>query len=232
MRSKVSGWVVALVALELAGCASQHIATYVPRRRDYQSPVDFEKYGGPTEKGSVFHPNSVGIFLFADQRAMRVGDIVTVRIREEAAARRDASTKLSRNGSAGLSVERLFSLVQRFGGKVADGDLLKALFSTDFAGSGETARTEHLVATVPAIVREVLPNGNLFIEGHRVILVNNEEHHFYISGVIRPVDIAGDNSVESSLIADAEIEFTGRGVITDKQRPGWLSRALDYVAPF
>jgi len=77
-----------------------------------------------------------------------------------------------------------------------------------------------------------LSNGNLFIEGHRVVLVNDEEHHFYISGVIRPVDIQSDNSVESGVIADAEIEFTGRGVITDKQSPGWLNRTMDYVSPF
>jgi flagellar L-ring protein precursor FlgH len=81
-------------------------------------------------------------------------------------------------------------------------------------------------------VKKTFPNGNLFIEGHRVILVKNEEHHFYISGVIRAVDIEGDNSVASALVADAEIEFTGRGVISDKQSPGWLNRTLDYVTPF
>ena len=97
--------------------------------------------------------------------------------------------------------------------------------------AGATANRD-LEATVPALVREVLPSGNLFIEGHRVVLVNNEEHHFYISGLVRPVDIKGDNSVFSSLIADAEIEFTGRGVITDRQQPPWLQKGLDLGRPF
>jgi flagellar L-ring protein FlgH len=77
-----------------------------------------------------------------------------------------------------------------------------------------------------------LPNGNLFVEGHRVVLVNNEEHHFYISGVVRPIDIDQENSVKSSMIADAEIEFTGRGVLSDNQQQGWLSRYFGWMWPF
>ena len=89
-----------------------------------------------------------------------------------------------------------------------------------------------LTATVPAIVRKVLPNGNLFIEGHRVVLVNSEEQHFYISGVVRPIDIAQDNSVRSSYVADAEIEFTGRGVLSDNQKPGFFTRLWNFISPF
>jgi flagellar L-ring protein precursor FlgH len=82
------------------------------------------------------------------------------------------------------------------------------------------------------VVRKVLPNGNLFVEGHRVVLVNSEEHHFYISGVVRPIDIDGENSVKSSMVADAEIEFTGQGVVSDSQRQGWLNRFFGYFWPF
>ena len=85
---------------------------------------------------------------------------------------------------------------------------------------------------MPAVVRKVLPNGNLFVEGHRVILVNAEEQHFYISGVVRPIDIDQENSVKSSMVADAEIEFVGRGVLTDNQKQGWLSRFLGWIWPF
>jgi flagellar L-ring protein precursor FlgH len=215
----------------MAGCV-QHIGEYEAKRRQYRSPVDFEKLSAPAEPGSLFQPGYTGAYLFADQRAMRIGDIVTIRIREEADAKRGAATELSRNGSANAKIEAFFGLLNTLEG-VMDGDeLVNTLLSTDFSGAGQTSRTEHLEATVPATVREVLPNGNLFVEGHRVILVNNEEHHFYISGVVRPVDISGDNSVESSLVADAEIEFTGRGVVSEKQSPGWLSRALDWAAPF
>jgi len=98
--------------------------------------------------------------------------------------------------------------------------------------SGDTARSESLTATVTAVVTKVFSNGNLFVEGHRVILVNEEEHHFYISGVVRPIDIDQDNSVQSYMVAEAQIEFVGRGVLSDNQKPGWLSRALGWMWPF
>jgi flagellar L-ring protein precursor FlgH len=111
-------------------------------------------------------------------------------------------------------------------------DLLGGKSKSDFQGFGEITRFEKLNAKVPATVKSVMPNGNLFIEGYRVILVNNEEHRFYISGVVRPVDISDDNSVTSSRMAEAEIEFGGRGDITDKQRPGVITRTVDKYNPF
>ena len=82
------------------------------------------------------------------------------------------------------------------------------------------------------MVRQVLPNGALFIEGHRVVLVNNEEHHFYISGVIRPEDIDGLGQIQSSRIADAQIEFTGRGALSTATKRGWLASLLDIIWAF
>jgi len=211
----------------------KHISEYEPKRRDYAPPVNFEQVGESTNTGSIFNPAHPGTYLFADQRAMRLGDIVTVRVKEEADAKRGAGTELSRSSETQLEIEAFFGALDSLDNeKLKNGNLLDALFDSDFAGSGKTSRSESMEATVPATVRTVLPNGNLFIEGHRVVLVNDEEHHFYLSGVIRPVDIQADNSVVSSVIADAEIEFTGRGVITDKQKQGWFNRSLDYVSPF
>ena len=82
------------------------------------------------------------------------------------------------------------------------------------------------------VLGKVLGNGALYVEGHRVVLVNKEEQHFYISGVVRPEDIDTANVVRSSRIADAQIEITGRGAVSEKNSPGWLSRVLDYVWPF
>jgi flagellar L-ring protein FlgH len=110
--------------------------------------------------------------------------------------------------------------------------MIEAGASNGYVGKGGTSRRGEVKATVPALVREVLPNGNLFVEGHRVILLNSEEYHFYISGVVRPIDIDQSNSVDSSKIADAEIEFTGRGSVSEKLEPGWLAKAIDWVWPF
>ncbi len=231
MRIHLFAMVVSACLLA-SGCV-QHISSYTPKQRLYAPQVDPETTSHVATRGSIFHPSSKGTHLFADQRAMRIGDIVTIRIKEEANAKRDASTDLGRKSSMNMELESFFGALKAINVPgISQGDLLKALFESEYKGEGETSRTEHLEATVPATVKKAFPNGNLFIEGHRVILVNNEEHHFYISGVIRAVDIEGDNSVASALVADAEIEFTGRGVISDKQRPGWLDRALDYVTPF
>lgn len=226
------GWAAAATLAALLGGCVQHIGEYEPKRRQYKSPVDFQLIEGPLHNGSLFNPNHPGSFLFADQRAMYLGDLVTVRIKEVADASRGASTQLSRQSDVSMNVSAFFTALEQLAPDLTKKDMLGAMFANGFDGMGKTSRTERFEATVPSIVREVLPNGNLFIEGQRVILVNAEEHHFYISGVIRPVDIQGDNSIESSLIADAEIEFTGRGVISEKQTPGWLSRALDYASPF
>lgn len=216
----------------LAACSNvSHIGEYSPKQRNYVSSVDLTVRNGDTTNGSLFSSTHQGNYLFADQRAMRAGDVMTINVVEDANAQRGAKTDLSREAGVDLSISSFLGLVKLLGDKL-DPQLLKGSQKSDFYGRGETSRTDHVRATVPAMVKKVLPNGNLFIEGHRVILVNDEEHHFYVSGVIRPVDILDDNSVDSSRIADAEIEFTGRGVVTEKQHPGWLQRALDIVAPF
>ena len=81
-------------------------------------------------------------------------------------------------------------------------------------------------------MKRVLRNGDLFVEGTKIVMVDNEEHHLYVSGVVRQADILADNSVLSSRVADAEIEYAGRGDVSDQQRPGWLSRILTAIWPF
>ena len=214
------------------GCGVSHIAEYEPKVRKYTPPVSFDAASVEPQNGSLFNARYAGTYLFSDHRAMRLGDIVAEHVREQADAQRGATTDLTRENDTRLSIDAFFGLLAEAGEILGVGDMLSLGSATGFKGGGLTARSERLEATVPATVREVLPNGNLFIEGHRVVLVNSEEHHFYVSGVVRPVDIQQDNSVASSLIADAEIEFTGRGPMTDKQEQPWLSKGLDYVMPF
>jgi flagellar L-ring protein precursor FlgH len=215
----------------LGGCGVSHIDGYEPKRRTYQSGVELKSFGDRPANGSLYTRASQTSYLFADQRAMREGDILRVNVVEDARAERGASTELSRESNNQLSIASFLGLMKVLGPGL-DEDILNAAQKTDFAGSGQTSRQDSVRAIVPAMVKQVLPNGTLFIEGHRVILVNDEEHHFYVSGLIRPVDIMDDNSVDSARIADAEIEFTGRGVVSEKQRPGWLQRGLDIITPF
>ena len=110
--------------------------------------------------------------------------------------------------------------------------MFKGSLTNSFNGSGSTTRDESMTAAITARVIEVRPNGNLLIKGTREVKVNNETQFIILSGLIRPVDISPDNTVLSSYIGNAKIEYIGTGSLSDKQRPGWLARAVDFVWPF
>jgi flagellar L-ring protein precursor FlgH len=104
--------------------------------------------------------------------------------------------------------------------------------SSTLKGTGDTSRGGTLQARLTARVVRVLANGNLLIEGRRQLTLNSEDQYIVITGVIRPEDIASDNWVLSSNIADARILYTGSGALADKQHPGWMTRVLDWGWPF
>ncbi len=218
-----------VLTLVLSGCGVAHIDPYVPKQRNYESIAQKNSAEPANNDGSLWRSDGRNANLFSDYRAFREQDLVVVRIEENADARRSADTNISRETEFSASLQAFLRTVAITTPQV---DVTAALkLGNSFSADGRTARTEKLTATVPAVVKKVLPNGNLFIEGHRVVLVNNEEQHFYISGVVRPIDIAQDNSVRSSYVADAEIEFTGRGVLTDNQKPGFFTRLLNAFSP-
>lgn len=224
-----------LIILGFTGCADTHIKKYEPKQRSYVFPVEPEEMDAQSSEGSIWGRNQEGNFLYSDQRAIRPGDILTVRVEEFANAERATGTSTSRVSEMNADITAFLGLMQKV--KALDPDiqpsaLIQAGSETKFDQSGETGRKEKLTATVPVIVKKSLPNGNVFVEGHRVILVNEEEHHFYISGVARPFDIDEGNTIASSRLADAEIEFTGRGVLSDGQSPGVFSRFFSWIWPF
>lgn len=226
-----------LLTLALGACAGgpNQIRDYEARQRDYQLPVDLENSGRSGGEGSLWASQNRGNFLYTDQRASRPGDLLTVRVEEAADARRNASTTTSRDSETAAAVDAFLGLIERLesaDSNISGSSLISTSSSSSFAGSGETNRSESLSATVQVIVREVYPNDTLFVEGHRVILVNEEEHHFYVSGVIRQIDIDDRNEVSSSRLADAQIEFTGRGLLSEQQRPGFFPRYFGWIWPF
>jgi flagellar L-ring protein precursor FlgH len=223
-----------IMSLLVGGCVS-HIQPYKPKRRAYNLPVPHAAYDGAKATGSLFDPTGPGIRLTTDARAQAVNDLVVIIIDENATAQRDMNSESSKQSQANANLERFLGLISKLQKEYKDFEGINALNLThgsSFKGQGKTSRSDRLQATVPAMVRQVLPNGNLFVEGDRVVLVNREEHHFYISGVIRPEDIDGSGQVRSSRMADAQIEFTGRGDMTAGATKGWFTRMLDYVWPF
>lgn len=229
--SRQLGCALGLLIACMSGCV-RHIQSYTPRERGYE-PVEYAPEDEARTRGSLWSAGANR--LFEDARARRVGDIITIRIDEQADATRQSSTETKRESKFDAGISSFFSAMQQLSDAVPEiepSDLLAATSSFGFDGGGSTQRSGALSATLPVHIKRVLPNGDFYVEGHKVLLINDEESHLYVSGVVRPVDIQPDNSVSSSFLADVEMEYTGRGVITDRQRTGWLARLLDYIYPF
>ncbi len=185
----------------------------------------------PVAVGSLW-PADDHVFFYADRKALRVGDIITVNIVENAKANNTADTDLSRTSSLNASLSHFFgkeNFLKLF--KLGD-DLIKSSADNAHKGAGSTTREGQLTATISAIVKEVLPNGNLVIQGTRALAVNHEEQYIVITGVVRPLDVNRDNVVLSTQVADANIAIGGLGVVADKQRSGWGTWIFDFVWPF
>jgi flagellar L-ring protein precursor FlgH len=224
--------------LALAGCskplsspsslANQEAALINPPVEAYPQPA-------LKTEGSLYSEDSRPDF-FSDMKASRVGDIITINIVETSRANKTATTTTGRSNSASTQVNALFGLEEPGVLPTPGGiNLMKGVdFSSEsaFRGTGTTARNENITAKISARIVQVLPNNNLVIRGSQEIMVNNEKQYITVQGVVRPADVATDNSVLSTYMADARIEYTGKGDISAKQREGWLSRVLDKVWPF
>lgn len=219
-----------LLVLFVMGCTT-HIAPYKSKHRVYD-PGELGR-SSVAANGSLYAEGAGG--LFEDASAGRVGDILVIRIDERDLATRQADSRLDKSDATSYGMPAALGFAAALQKKYPDADLGKLFSSTSeqkFTGAGSIQRKGQVTATLPVRVRQVLANGDLFVEGTKVVMVGAEEQHIYVSGVVRRIDIAEDNSVPSSRIADAEIEYTGRGDINDTQRRGWLGRALSKVWPF
>ncbi len=168
-------------------------------------------------------------YIIRNQKAQKVGDLLTIVVSESTNATTSAKTDAKRDGKVDLSGSL------SFGQGAADqvGTVTGATQNkNEFKGEGKTDRSATFTATVQAVVENVLPNGTLFVRGRKTITINNEDQDVEISGFVRPDDIRINNTVVSSVMADAEIRYFGNGVISDKQRVGWGTRLMDAIWPF
>ena len=219
----------------LAGCISIEPSKIANEpltiSKTYRTPP--EKPDTPAPKnGSVWHGGLTDIF--SDQRARGVGDILTVNIVEVSQASESASTATTRASQTVAQLPNFFGLETNPNGPWKNtANLINANTPyNNFTGTGATSRAGSLSATITARVMEVLPNGNFAIEGKREIYVNNEKQEVLLQGVVRPRDIAFNNTIASTQIADAKVIYTGIGVVAEKQRPGWGQRLFDFIWPF
>ena len=191
----------------------------------------------PKTLGSLWQEENGRAYLYEDMRAMRVGDVLTVRIDEHHKGSKSADTAAQRestiqNSLVGSGMGYLGLPGIRVSDETRRGFGIDGSANSKFNGKGATSRAGNLTGTISVIVTEVLSNGDLRIEGRREVTVNSEKQLMTIAGVVRRVDVDTKNMVLSSAIADARIEYAGLGVLNDVQRPGWLVRILDWIYPF
>jgi flagellar L-ring protein precursor FlgH len=177
--------------------------------------------------------------LFRDTRAVKVGDVVTVKIAVRDRASFDNSTNRSRESSRGLTGSYDFALggESLFRGTTLNRSgtgSVNATFggSTSTDSKGQIERSESIEVDVAAVVTDVLPNGNLLIAGSQEVRVNQEVRELRVAGLVRPRDISTDNVISSDKIAEARISYGGRGRIMEVQQPGWGHQVMDVIWPF
>ena len=192
-----------------------------------------QRAGADYSNGSIWQASSSS--MTEDMKARRRGDTITIVISETASASKAANTGTSRDSSVSAGIKNMLGLESSKFAKSSFADLaslLNATSSTSFKGNGSTSRQENLDATITARVVDVQPNGNLMIEGRRNIKVNEEDQIIVLEGVVRSRDIAPDNTINSKYVADARISYSGRGIISDQQSPGWLMGIFNKIWPF
>lgn len=174
--------------------------------------------------------------LLGDHRAQRRGDILTVVVEIDDNASFSDSTGRSRSGSESMGLPSLFGIPQRLNealpGGATSASLVSANSSSTFSGNGSVSRNERVTLRLAVTIVNVLPNGVLRIEGQQEVRVNNELRQLLISGYVRPDDVSRQNEITYDKIAEAQISYGGRGLLTDAQQPRYGQQILDQVLPF
>jgi flagellar L-ring protein precursor FlgH len=220
--------ILLLFVLFLTGCAVEKTDIKTAGLEDLT-----QRAGADYSSGSIWQATSSS--LTEDMKARRRGDTITIVISETASASKEAKTGTSRDSNVNAGITNLLGLETSKFAKTNFADLaalISASSSSSFKGAGNTSRQENLNATITARVMDVQANGNLMIEGRRNIKVNDEDQIIVLEGVVRTRDIAPDNTINSIYVADARISYSGRGIISDQQSPGWLMGIFNKVWPF
>ena len=234
MLGSCLGGCAAFDRLRLIGDAPPLSAINNPTAAPGYKPVQMPM---PAPQPAVFNPNSLwrngSRAFFKDQRAHQIGDILTVQVKFNDKATLENETQRSRknaedsNIDAFLGKSKLPLLNSALPTKLFAGD---SVSSSD--GKGSVDRKEELSTNIAAVVTQVLPNGNLVVEGKQEIRVNFEIRELIVAGIVRPEDIQSDNTIDSSKIAEARIAYGGRGQISDVQQPRYGQQWLDVLLPF
>jgi flagellar L-ring protein precursor FlgH len=215
--------VITFFAIIWAAWMATHAQAQTPPQTPEATKPATTQAETPRPSGSLWQDSGTGS-LYQDFRARKVGDTITILVQESATANSQAATKASKAESGSFSgLSSSFGPLNR---------LLKPLSMSNTEsqdGQGSTNRTGSLTTRLSAIVKEVMPNGNLVIEATRDVTINAEKQKVTVRGIIRPVDVSAANTVSSISIADASIKMDGKGPVGDRQKKGILSRIFGWL---
>jgi flagellar L-ring protein precursor FlgH len=192
----------------------------------------------PTPQPASFNPNSLwrngSRAFFKDQRAHQVGDVLTVKININDTAEFQDQTQVTRTSTEDSGISNFIgaNTIVNPAKAVLPGSIITANTDTQSNANGLINRQDQLLTSVAAVVTQMLPNGNMVIEGKQEIRLNSEMRELLVAGVVRPEDIESDNTIDLPKIAEARVAYGGKGTLSNIQQPPWGQQALDILLPF
>lgn len=222
----VRHWALVMVlCLLVSGCAQLPRASVVGE----QEQVNIAEPRPPVPNGSIYQANAGYAYqpLFEDRRPRAIGDILTIVLDEEVSASKNSQSNADRSGSAGLTIDSAPDALEQLAEYGFD-----LSGQSDFAGGGGSQANNTFTGTITVSVLDVMPNGNLRVRGEKQIAINQGTEFIRFSGVVNPRTITGQNTVPSTQVADARIEYVGDGYINEAQHMGWLQRFFLNISPF
>ena len=231
---------LALLGSALAGCSAVDRIESIgvpPKLSPVGNPADTQMVAAIPQPPPVTHTgNSLwqpgARSFFHDPRATHVGDVITVNVSIADAAKLSNTTTTTRTNSDDANLTNFFGLENALPKSMTPGSLVKMGSDNSNAGTGAVNRSEAINMTLAALIAQVLPNGNLVISGHQQVLVNNEMRDLQVSGIVRTEDITAENTVDLSQIAEARINYGGKGAMTAVQQPRYGSQLFDILMPW
>jgi flagellar L-ring protein precursor FlgH len=209
----------------LACCAVALVAARRERQPEYR-PTPPPPAPQAAANGAIFQPQNGYAPLTSGQRAAQVGDVITIVLTERTQGTSSSSAQTNREGSLSLTPPATGPLSFFRPSDVAMGG------GNEFQGRGQTGQSNSLTGEVTVTVEEVLPNGTMRVRGEKRLRINRGNEAIRLSGIVRPGDLTSDNRVLSTRVADANIEYVGRGEIARSSRMGWLQRFFNILSPF
>jgi flagellar L-ring protein precursor FlgH len=228
---------VGSVIVQISGCNSG-----APRRDpEYAASLPAAREAPPQEATGSIYQAGYNMYLLEDVKARRIGDTLTVKLVEKTDASNSTSSTLTKASKTNIENPTILGTTPQFGlpGVLplanTDTNTLATNLSSasDFTGKGDNAKKNSLIGDITVTVADVLPNGNLVVRGEKRMSINQGNEYIKLSGIVRPLDIATDNSIPSTKIADATIIYNGDGQIDGANKAGWLTRFFTSVlSPF